>query len=73
MTHIESTNRWYLSFVEGLIVMALFSSPMLAVMDGITSALCLPRFCSKGGALTLWGLLVNTIIVIAVFRFVPLI
>jgi hypothetical protein len=73
MSHAESTDKWYLAVVQALIVMALFSPPMLAVMDAFFSALCLPRMCNKGGCLSLWGLLLNTIIVGVIFRWVPLV
>lgn len=73
MTHAVNTDRWYQAVIEALIVMALFSPPMLAVMDGLFASLCLPRMCSKGGCLTLWGLILNTIIFGVIVRFVPLV
>lgn len=68
-----TTIRWYSAVIEALIVMALFSPPMLAVMDGVFSMLCLPRMCGKGGCLSLWGLVLNTIIFGVIVRFVPLV
>lgn len=72
MTHAEGTEKWYKAVIEALIVAALFSPPMLAVMDGLFAALCLPRMCGKGGCLTLWGLILNVVIFGVIVRYVPL-
>lgn len=73
MSTSANTLKWYTAVIEALIVMALFSPPMLAVMDGAFAMLCLPRMCNKGGCLSLWGLVLNTIIFGVIVRFVPLV
>lgn len=67
----SGTDRWYRAVIYTLVVMALFSPALLAVDDAVLTALCLPGVCSKGGCLTLWGLILTGIVYGVLIRFVP--
>lgn len=68
-----STQMWFQASIVALFTLLIFSPPVVGLIDAVLAFLCLPRYCTPKGCLSLFGLVVNVLAVLFFVRYAPLV